>query len=188
MGPTSRAVEAAQKVEGWMSPSELTWLADTASRMKRIIEVGSWMGRSTTAMALTTPGIILCVDSWQRGADPGKPQERSADDVYRTFLKNLGPHIVSGKVIALRMTSANAARALKDLLGNQRADMIFIDGDHNAKAVSEDIANYLPLLDPKGLLCGHDFQHPPLRDAVTRRFPGVTAAPRTTIWTVPQRK
>lgn len=139
------------------------------------------MGRSTMAMALSTPGIILCVDSWKCGTPEGK---KSADGVYGTFIKNLAPQILAGKVIALRMPSADASRVLKDILRNQLADMIFIDGDHSFKAVSEDITNYLPLLDPKGLLCGHDFQHAPLREAVKTRYPGVTAVPNTTIWTV----
>ena len=137
------------------------------------------MGRSTTAMALSTPGIILCVDSWKDGALEGK----SVDGVYGIFLKNLAPQVLAGKVIAFRMFSADASRVLKDILGGQLADMIFIDGDHKFESVTADITNYLPLLDPKGLLCGHDFQHPPLREAVKARYPGVTAVPNTTIWT-----
>ncbi len=145
------------------------------------------MGRSTTAMALTTPGIILCVDSWENLAykmsGEWRDGEKSANEVYGTFLKNLAPQILAGKVITFRMPSADASRVLKDILGDQLADMIFIDGDHKFESVTADITNYLPLLDPKGLLCGHDFQHPPLREAVKTKYPGVTVAPNTTIWT-----
>ena len=47
--PPARAVE----VEGWMLPSELGFLYQTALAMPqnaRVVELGSWKGRSTVAL------------------------------------------------------------------------------------------------------------------------------------------
>ena len=174
-----RAVEAASKVEGWMAYHELAWLATQACEKKLIIEIGSWMGRSTKAMAMCTPGVIFAVDSWKAGKDP--------EQVYAAFLKNVGPEIRLGKVVPIRMTASDAAVALKHVLavlGNKLADMVFIDGNHKTEYVRDDIRNYLPLVAPKGLLCGHDFQHGPVQTAVKERFPNVEVAPKTTIWKI----
>jgi hypothetical protein len=42
-------------VDGWMLWTELEWLAANAKRRLKIVEVGSWMGRSTRVLADSTP-------------------------------------------------------------------------------------------------------------------------------------
>ena len=58
-------ISRALAVDGWMTELELTYLAETASKSTLIVEVGSWMGRSTCALAATTKGLLFAVDTWK---------------------------------------------------------------------------------------------------------------------------
>ena len=156
----------AEKIPGWMSTEELTWLANAAGRCTSIIEIGAWRGRTTRAMADNSSAVIFPVDTWSdtaigfpgwwtAGEDQGKYKKK--DWLLHEFLKNLDT-LVSTKVIPLRMTSVQAARIPK--FSFMQFDMIFIDGDHVFASVVEDIKLWLPRLKPGGILCGHDYLEP----------------------------
>jgi predicted O-methyltransferase YrrM len=161
-------------VNGWMLSTELEWLAANAKRRRKIVEVGSWMGRSTRALADSTPGCVYAVDTW-KGSDEaehhrilkGQPEEW----LFNEFKKNLLDHITSLKVTAVNATSEAAASLFK--AKGDTFDMIFIDASHDHTNVMADLAAWFPLLAPGGLFCGHDFNanHPGVMQSVTEFFP-----------------
>jgi hypothetical protein len=51
-------------IDGWMSEREVAWLAHMAAQHHRIVELGSWKGRSTRALGDNTPGTVWAVDTW----------------------------------------------------------------------------------------------------------------------------
>jgi len=128
---------------------ELTWLATEAQGCERILELGSYHGRSTLAMLANSHAHIWCVDSW---AGPTRKGVISGDADYLIFLRNLSS--CRSRVHPMWMRTAEAYALLTDLFS---FDMIFIDADHSYEAVQFDIANCIPLVHPGGLLCGHDF-------------------------------
>lgn len=155
-------LDRAKAIQGWMSDFELDWLARMASQRGRIVEVGSWKGRSTAALAEYTSGIVFAVDTWKGSAEHKEIEIGPAGALFKQFIEN-----TKGlPVLPIMGTSLEAAKHFKDS-GFKVFDMIFIDGDHAPESVSLDIQAWKPLLQDGGLLCGHDYgTWPGLKEAV----------------------
>ena len=174
-------ISRALATEGWMTELELTYLAETASKSKLIAEVGSWMGRSTSALAVNTPGWVCCVDTW-RGSEEHAPMLAAKPEgwLYDQFLAN----IKGLPVVAARLPSVEIAKGIAS--GLVRFNMIFIDANHSYESVKADIEAWKPLLTPNGILCGHDYDPiywPGIVQAVNELVPDFRVVPGTTIWT-----
>jgi hypothetical protein len=166
-----------------VNDTELTWLAMKAMQANTIIEIGSYLGRSTRALGDNTPGIVYAVDPWTwRGAvklgaegPDGHMTQTAKDDVWNAFRTNLADLIDSGKVLPCRMTSKHFYQSeccVKPGHPFVRADLIFIDGNHQYADVSWEIEHYRTLLTPGGIICGHDYDWP----SIGCGQPGVTKA------------
>jgi len=129
------------KIEGWMSYSEMIWLYLTAQKMNSIVEVGAWKGRSAHALASGCPGTVYLVDDFK--ANPKEYPD--AEQELRTNMAQFK------NVQIIEKRSVEAAKQFKD----KSIDMVFLDGSHDRKSVSEDIEAWYPKC--KTLLCGHDF-------------------------------
>jgi len=149
-------LEYAKTVTGWMNPAEMEWLASQAKVRLLIAEIGSWMGRTTCALADNTSGTVYAVDTW-KGSEEHQQllAEKGEDWLYLEFLKNVGARAESGNVVVTRKPSLEAAAefAARGL----KLDMIFIDAAHDYDNVKADILAWRPLLAIGGLFCGHDF-------------------------------
>ena len=159
-------IENALKACGeWsVQPCELEWLAYQAARHTCILEVGSWTGASTRALAENTTGHVWAVDTWQKYG-------WEENWTYLEFLRNL---MDLKNIHAIRIPSVLAASVVKGLrYGSLRFDMLFIDGDHAYESVRDDIAAWFPLLDKGGLVCGHDYNMPQVARAVDELIPGI---------------
>jgi predicted O-methyltransferase YrrM len=182
-------IDNAKKIPGWMTDTELEWLAEHAMESLCIAEIGSWRGRSTRALADNTPGIVFAIDSWSDEAvgirgwwsekeDPAKYKQK--DWLWWEFQHNLTPFI-GKKVIPLRMFSAHAFEVFSRR--GMTFDMIFIDGSHDGPHVTGDIQMFSKLLRPGGILSGHDFGEPTCPEvapAVTALIPDLEI--KQTIW------
>jgi predicted O-methyltransferase YrrM len=178
----------ASAIQGWMEPEELLWLIDAAKGKKLIVEVGSWKGRSTKALALSCAGAVYAVDHWEgsedeRFASQNEAVRIGADLMLDIFKKNLAPEIASGKVIPIQADSEEAMPLVEKALAGRKADMVFLDGDHRYEPTKRDIENYRKFLEPGGLLCGHDYwhDHPGVVQAVNETVPGFKQGARA-IW------
>src|SRR5262249_2896943 len=139
-------------IPGWMSEEELAFLAERAQTCQRVIEVGSWLGRSTRALADHCPGTVWAVDDWR--GDPGVPE----DPINRVMADMGGPgaarqlftaalldHLTSGRVKLLVMPSVSAAVHLGAEYGSS-FDLIFLDASHDYASVRTDLLAYRLLL------------------------------------------
>jgi len=137
------------KIDGWISWMELPWLYETAKRMESIVEIGSWLGKSTHALLSGCPGTVTAVDTF-RGS-PSRIDTTHAlaktEDIHALFLHNVG-YLPNLRV--LRMESLEAAPLFPD----RSVDMVWIDGDHEYQSVLADILAWRPKA--RRLLCGHD--------------------------------
>lgn len=156
-------------IPGWMSERELIWLAERARECERIVEFGSYLGRSTRALADNCIGKVWAVDPWNGDyfAESGKlVNQVDSYSAFPHFKVYLYDHIAADSVIPIRNFSSNFKL-------DEKVDMVFIDGDHRYFEVVKDINKAIELLKPNGLLCGHDYGFdgwPGVRKAVDERF------------------
>lgn len=138
-------------VNGWMEPVELEYLAQAASKSRRIVEIGSWAGRSASCIASHTQGILYCVDTWEKALVHynGSVLEPT---LFSEFLRNT----VGLPIVPVMTDSLTAAKWFT--AAEMTFDMIFIDADHQAPAVRADILAWRPLLAEGGIFCGHDYE------------------------------
>lgn len=175
-------LERAKEITGWMDEIELTWLAEQAASHATIVEIGSWMGRSTRALADNSLGQVYAVDAFAAFRADGTDVDcgtiryiwaRNGDNFdwqYNQFMENMK----GTNVIVQRMLSVDAAKYFASQ--GQMFDMIFIDARHDYASVKEDIQVWRPLLVSGGLLCGHDYtDFVEVRQAVNECCPGAKA-------------
>src|SRR5258705_13563726 len=124
------SLKRAMETEGWMSEPELQWLAEQAQHGS-VVEVGSWMGRTTRAMADNKiDGVVFAVDTWQ-GSEENQEflKDKSGDYLYLTFRQNLLDKIDDGTVTPMRMPSLVAAERFASV--GAKFDFVFIDAAHD---------------------------------------------------------
>ena len=141
-----------------MLPEELEWLAFEASRHKVVVEIGSYLGRSGRAMGDNCPGVVYCVDHFDGPVETEDLHVESRDDIWPTFKRNMKDLMDSGKVKACPQTSMEGAQMWQKY--GLKADMVFIDGSHDLQSVVDDVREWSKVLNPGGLLCGHDSHWP----------------------------
>lgn len=149
----------ARRIQGWMTDEELRWLAVTAQSCTRIVEVGSWKGRSTKALSGMTAGCVWAVDTWEGSPDEletwhREAVERGPDAMFADFCENLAPEIAAGRCVPLRQTSELVAQSLGALL---RPDLVFLDGDHSTSGIRGDLVSWTEVIGPQCIIAGHDF-------------------------------
>ena len=207
MTAQSLKIARALTSRGWMGGEELLWLADAASTAKLVVEIGSFAGRSSRAIADNLPpgGTLYCIDPLDprlpglSRVPPGTGHEvttlEEGDAIFLELGHNLAD-LTGGRktsdnsgprsVMLWRVESLYAAREM--LSWSDRADFIFLDGDHSSEAVAADIEAWKSILKPDGLLAGHDYytseqgHHPGVREAVDAVFGGDVQRPAGSIW------
>ena len=143
--------------EGWLSLAEaraLRRLAREVGAGRSIVEVGSYRGRSTVALALGarrgSGAIVYAVDPHAPfvGARGGRfgPQDRAA------FYANVVRAGVGESIALVGLPSSMAAR------GWTRADvgLLFLDGDHRYEAVRADFEAWAPHLSEGAIVAFDD--------------------------------
>jgi len=158
-------IDKAKTIKGFMTEEELSWLAMQAQNYNQIIEVGSYLGRSTRALADNTNGRVLALDDWFGPRDVHiYINERLK--LFETFQQNIADLLETKKVVVSKIDYRNLNK-LKPILG---PDMIFIDGDHRVEATRRDISWAITNIKQNGLICGHDINLKSVRDAVKSYF------------------
>ena len=128
-------------VDGWLTKAEGRVLSQLASG-KRVLEIGSYCGRSTICLAQTAKHVTS-IDPHDGRATP------NPRDTLSEFTNNIIRYGVADKVTSLSM---------RDEIAAARFDVVFIDGDHELDSVRMDIDKALAALEPDGLLVFHDYR------------------------------
>jgi predicted O-methyltransferase YrrM len=150
----------------------LYWLSYAGSVAGDVIEIGSWQGRSTIALAQgcqdSDNGVVHAIDTFR--GNPGNESmyvvgagDRS--DLEPNFHRNIAAAGLTDRVAVHSMTSEEAVAPVAAAVHGVR--MIYIDGEHSYDAVKGEIERYAFLLSPGGLLTFDDY---------STRYPGVAEA------------
>jgi predicted O-methyltransferase YrrM len=151
--------------ENWFSDGACRLLADLVRHTEgvegRIVEIGSWEGKSTAALANAVfPSVVHAVDTWE--GSPGEISEALAKerDVYGRFTENMAA-LTQGNVEAHRSD-------WRDYLAADRSPIrfCFIDATHTYEEVRDNLRAVLPLIVKGGVICGDDVHHEPVQRAV----------------------
>jgi predicted O-methyltransferase YrrM len=146
-------------VEGWFSPDQVARVVGLASRVPatgRIVEIGSFRGRSMIAIARSAPeGVEIVAIDPHAGNDRGPQEiegfaEEAAVD-SKIFLTNLERAGVRDRVTYLRKFSHEA---LDDV--EAPVDLLHIDGAHRYGPASDDIGSWGAKVADGGALVVHD--------------------------------
>lgn len=165
-------LERALQIEGLTKQAELELLQALALSMPAgalVVEVGSFRGRSTVAIAAGLEHIhgsrLVAVDTF--AGDPGWESVVDVTEARRLFDQNTA-HIPFLEV--LQNGSVPAASAFE--AGS--VDWVFIDALHDYESVRDDIRAWAPKMKPGGLISGHDYGREGVTDAVLAAFSDVT--------------
>jgi predicted O-methyltransferase YrrM len=150
---------AASRVEGWLTRAqgERLWRAAAGVREGgRIVEIGSFRGRSAIVLAAAAPegSAVVCIDP-HLGSDRG-PQELRADHAlgeqdHAAFRANLARAGVAGQVHHVRERSQAAHGAVAGPI-----DVLFVDGAHRFGPARADLRDWGAKVAPGGRLLVHD--------------------------------
>lgn len=129
----------------WTENHTLAYLAELASKSSLMIECGVYMGRSALVMLEANPELqLVLIDNFQVAGTQKCVEYFLADHWHR-----------------VRILVGDSGQVEPWLLQYKgRVDAVFVDDGHATEDVKRDIRVFLPLLRPRGELCGHDFDVP----------------------------
>jgi len=144
-------------VDGWLSESEAKYLYSLASYgpgKGAIVEIGSWKGKSTIALAAGCLAAgrekVFAIDHHKGGPDQKELGYRDID-TEAEFRQNIKLAGVEERVVPLVMKSDAAVQHWEGPIR-----FLWIDGDHDYQAVKNDFFLWEPLVVNGGVIALHD--------------------------------
>ncbi len=177
-----------ESICGWMTPVELEALAQIVrgENPLKIVEIGSWCGRSAAQFYLRCPvgSSLACVDCYSDYEGYYKPLLTQGIDPKANLLFNMETCARLRPDVAWSLLEKKSLIATESFAPGS-LDVVFIDGDHSYNAVFADIVAWRSKVKVGGILCGHDYAattNPDVVRAVNELVPNVEILPKTTIW------
>jgi hypothetical protein len=115
-------------------------------------EIGTWEGGYAEIICKANPDVHLtCVDPWSAydGYKEIKNDQSRLNTAFDVTVKRLAPF----NCTILRMTSLAAAPRIPD----GSLDFVYIDSNHRAEFVQQDLNAWVPKVRVGGIVAGHDY-------------------------------
>ncbi|MGA3037868.1 MAG: class I SAM-dependent methyltransferase [Vulcanimicrobiaceae bacterium] len=147
-------------VDGFLSDHE-AWALYLAARSlaaeaPRIVEIGSYKGRSTIALGMALverqAGTLIAIDPHAPTGKRSYMLEHGDADTYAEYEANLARSDVAAFVTSMRTTSTEARKTYD----TRPIDMLFVDGSHDYEDVLADIDAWTPLLSENAVVAFND--------------------------------
>ncbi|MBU7581366.1 MAG: class I SAM-dependent methyltransferase [Nostoc sp. TH1S01] len=151
---------AVESISGFMIPGQEEYLFNKVKSLPNdavIVEIGSFKGRSTVAMAYACLGTnrkIYAIDTWD-----GNDSDFSERNFFEIWQHNVQVNNLEQYVIPLRGYSYEILNRWEELTNNKYIDLIFIDGSHQYLDVIKDFEMSFPLVKSGGWIAFHDVIH-----------------------------
>lgn len=152
-------VEEIKEIPGWFSYSKIyDYFVDNAKDGTRIVEIGSWFGKSTKYLLdkIKESGkniTLEVVDTFKGTSNEQIHLDivgKYDNDIYQHFYDNIE---LNDKIIVHKNYSNDSA----ELFQTNSIDFIMIDGDHSYEGVTTDIKNYFYKVKQGGTMTGDDY-------------------------------
>jgi predicted O-methyltransferase YrrM len=162
----------------WHFPNWIPLLEPYRNRAIRVLEIGSWEGRSALFFLNYLPRARLtCVDTFEGGQEHRHAARRSAADarelraVERRFDANTARFVRRIEKIKARSADALAALGIR----KARYDIAYVDGSHRAADVYSDAVLTWPLMARGGMVIFDDYQWDQMPNRLDNPKPGIDA-------------
>lgn len=132
----------------------------------KILEIGVFRGEFAEELLGTNPKELYLVDIWTGGWGSGDKDGNNhchIDDMLEVYLNLIDKYKNSTEIKVIRSPSDYFLRWCE----SSTFDVIYVDGDHEAPAVYNDMVNSLFIIKNDGWLMGHDY-HGQVRYAVDK--------------------
>ena len=159
---TNKLVRRVLAVEGMLTSEEAAELIRLAAMVHGescVLEVGSYRGRSTTALAL---GVQMGGNAPIYAIDPHEPFHGVLGGTFgpadrRAFFRNLVKAGVVEQVRLVNLSSEIVSKGWTKPIG-----LLWLDGDHSYEGVQRDFDAWAPFLIPHAVVAFHDACDPAL--------------------------
>ena len=160
-------------IPGWFNMHDAyDQLLDNCEDGDEILEIGPFMGRSTSYLATNIINSekkvhLYCLDTFE-GSSEHANLKLGAKGFYDTFLQNCQEFIDKGIMTPIKSRSddANTIRRFED----KHFQGIIVDAAHEYEAVKTDILNWWPKLKDGGSMVGDDMSLKSVQQAVKDTF------------------
>ena len=166
------------KIPGWFNYSETyDMIVDQIPEDGKIIEIGSFLGRSTHYLATSLVNAnkenvkIYCVDTFA-----GSPEHVNLNlpaDFSNMFKDNLR-YFIGRNMVHVYQGRSDDTKILEQF-EEASIDYIMVDGAHEYEPVIDDIQNWWSKLKPSGVMFGDDYQLASVSEAVKKTLPELMA-------------
>jgi predicted O-methyltransferase YrrM len=146
-----------RRIEGWLTSAEAAGLYRLSRSLPagaRIVEIGSWKGKSTYCLAKgLRDGVVVAIDPFDGAGEEGNIYDRfkGGPPLIEQFRANLAHDNAIDKV----EIRAGRSREFAGKVGP--IDFLFIDGDHSIEGCRYDFETFAPAVKPAGLVAFHDY-------------------------------
>ena len=169
----SDGIITSHEVQGWCDFRDLySAIAGQLKDGDSFVEIGAWKGQSIIYLAqelqnLGKHGVkLFAVDTFKGEPNYIEEVQRLGGSVLAEFNFNTKAADVDEMIIVIPNDSVEASR----LFDNESLAGVFLDGSHEHEHVKADIAAWLPKVKDGGIFAGHDYPHPPVKQAVDEAF------------------
>jgi predicted O-methyltransferase YrrM len=119
---------------------------------KYVLEIGTAGGGSLFMLTqvIENDALLISIDLPNGEFGGGYPENRIS--LYKSFARSTQ----NIKLIRQNSHSQESLKSVKSILGGNKLDFIFIDGDHSYEGVKKDFDLYAPLVKKNGIIAFHD--------------------------------